>query len=102
MFHQLSIFFGSKFMEFIKDTTLVLILWNAYLTTAPEELPTFREFPQWFWSWNLHALRSFISSRLPAVQGTHAETTVRSDGSKKTITDTLQAAPANPASGSAL
>ncbi len=69
MFHELSALFTDKFLAFLRDGMLVLILFNAYLTNAPAKLPaSLLDFPQWLWTWNLEALKSFVSARMSSQQ----------------------------------
>jgi hypothetical protein len=97
MLHELATLFTAKFLGFLRDGMLVLILFNAYLTNAPAKLPvSVWEFPQWFWTWNLEALRSFVSARMATLQASHSET-MEAPGIKTTRTDTAASTVAQPA-----
>lgn len=89
--------FSDRMMGFLRDTVLVGIFASAQVNHAPEKLPqTIREFPQWVWGWQVAAFKAFISSRQPQLQAAHSEATERADGSKKTVTDTVQSATPPP------
>ncbi len=84
--------FSERVMHFLSDTVLVGIFISAQVNHAPDQLPAWRDFPQWLWGWQVAAFKAFISSRQPQLQAAHTEAVERADGSKKTVTDTVKSA----------
>jgi hypothetical protein len=55
----------SKLAAALGSTAILGLLVSAELNTAPENLPGWREFPQWLWTWQVHAGRLFLNLRNP-------------------------------------
>ncbi len=85
--------FTERMMGFLRDTVLLGIFVSAQVNHAPDQLPHWRDFPQWLWGWQVAAFKAFISSRQPQLQAAHSEATEHADGSKKVVTDTVQSDP---------
>lgn len=46
------------------STAILLMFLNALVNHAPEKLPaSWRDAPQWFWTWTIGTWRAFLSAR---------------------------------------
>ncbi len=52
-------------LAFLSSTALLSMAANAVINTAPAALPSWRDLPQWVWSWAIGAARQFWSLHHP-------------------------------------
>jgi hypothetical protein len=62
---QILAILASKIAAAISSTALLLLFVSAEINSAPDTLPSWRELPQWLWSWQVHAARLFLNYRNP-------------------------------------
>lgn len=62
-----TILFG-HLLAFLGSAALLSMAANAVISTAPQSLPKFREFPQWLWTWTISSARQFWSLHHPQPQ----------------------------------
>jgi hypothetical protein len=63
----------SHIVSLISEGGLLLLFISAYIQHMPDRLPeSFRDFPQWAWSWNAASLKAFMNARAGAT-ASHVE-----------------------------
>jgi len=87
-------------VSLISEGGLILLFVSAYINNMPESLPgSWREVPQWFWTWNAHSLKAFMNARAGA-SASHVES-IGADGSRKTTDLVTAAAPSKASTATA-
>ncbi|HXE05764.1 MAG TPA: hypothetical protein VN579_07250 [Bryobacteraceae bacterium] len=65
--NQIGSLLYSHLLAFLGSTALLSMAASAILGTAPSQLPqSWREIPQWSWTWTIAAARQFWSLHHPA------------------------------------